>query len=125
MIIRNFESSDVPQLKEIHQQYKDEFPIEEFKDNYRAFFTVADDSGKVIIFGGVRLIPEVVIMTNKTHSPKTRIKALKLFYQAISWISAKNGLRYLHAFVQDKTWERQLIKYGFRSTKGKALVIDL
>lgn len=125
MIIRNFESSDIESLKRIHEQYKHEFPIEEFKDNYRAFFTVTSDDGKAIIFGGVRFIPEVVIMTDKSHSAKIRIAALKLFYQAISWISTKNGLKYLHAFVQDDTWERQLKKFGFRSTKGKALVIDL
>jgi len=125
MKIRNFQQSDITDLIRIHEQYSDQFGIEEFKEEFKCFFTVTDDSDKVIVMGGVRFIPEVVILTDKTAAFKHKAKAVRLIDQAIRFVSLKAGLNNLHAFIQEDSWLKVLLRKGYRLTKGTAIVTDL
>ncbi len=125
MIIRNYQDSDLEQLKQIHERYyKEEFSITEFYQNFISLFSVVDDD-KIISVGGVRNIAESVIVTNKSFSPRQRREALLQMLQAQSYTTNKNGFNQLHAFVQDKFWEAQLIDYGFKPCKGSAVYIGV
>lgn len=124
MMIRNFEPKDVDDLVKIHQQYSSEFEIEEFKEDFKCFFVVEDEKG-IITMGGVRMIPEIVILTNKDRSTRNRITGVRRLFEAIKFVSGKAGLNSLHCFIQDYDWLKILLKSGFRRTKGVSLITDL
>lgn len=122
-MIRKFKDTDIAELKRIHQQYKEEFPLSVFDDwNFLGLFT-AEEDGRIILAGGVRTIAEAVIVTDKTASTRQRREA---FYKAMdvsNYLCNTNNYSELHAFVQDESWLRVMVKRGFKVAKGKALVI--
>jgi N-acetylglutamate synthase-like GNAT family acetyltransferase len=125
MVIRNFENSDLNQLKKIHEMYyKHEFSLEDFCQKFMDFFVIEQD-GIIISAGGVRAIAEAVIVTNKAAEMDLKKQALYQMLHAQSFSCEKHGFTQLHAFVQDKAWERRLIKNGFARTKGNALFIGV
>lgn len=124
MIIRNMTLGDIESLEKIHRQYTDEFSINEFNTENFIGLLVAEEDG-IIVAGGIRHIPELVIVTDKTKPVKVRRNALLSFLQASEYIAKRAGHLGLHAYIQDKDWLRQLVKYGFNATKGTSLVYDL
>jgi hypothetical protein len=125
MIIRNYQDSDLEQLKIIHERYyKEEFSISEFYQNFLNLFSVVEDD-KIISVGGVRLIAESVIVTDKGYSARQRREALLMMLQSQTFITGRNNYHQLHAFIQDKNWEKQLLEYGFKPCKGDAIFIGV
>ncbi len=127
-MIRAFRESDFDQIKSIHEKfYGNEFSLTDFAKNHIASFTVTDDNDidKIVCAGAVRTIAEVVLITNKSYSLRARRYALYNVLEASSFLSQQNGYDELHAFVQDPTWENQLLKVGFKKTKGNSLVIGV
>lgn len=125
MMIRNFYESDIEDLKRIHRQYETEFNITEFdSDNFVALFTAVEDN-KVISTGGLRLIPEILLVTDKEVLPKIRREALLNILQASEFVAKRNKYKQIHAFVQDEKWLKQLLKHNFRLTSGKSVVFDM
>ncbi len=125
MIIRAFKESDLNQLMKIHEEfYKEEFSFNDFCNAFVDFFVVEEDN-QIISAGGIRAIAESVIMTNKVMSNKTRVRALHQMLEAQLFTCGKTNFRQLHAFIQDKDWERHLMKIGFQKCKGDALFINV
>jgi hypothetical protein len=125
MMIRNYQDNDLEQLKQIHERYyKEEFSVSEFYQNFLGLFSVIENE-KIISIGGVRSIAESVIVTDKSFSVRQRREALLNMLQAQSFITNKNHYHQLHAFVQDKLWEAQLLDYGFKPCKGDAVYIGV
>ena len=127
MIIRGFQETDIKELLRIHKQYESEFSVEEFNtDNYTALFSVEDEkSNQLITAGGIRLIPEIVMVTDKERSTKTRREALVRSLEVSEFIARRNNYTDLHAFVQDEVWLNQLIKHDFVRTAGTSLVFRI
>ena len=126
MNIRAITLKDIEILKDLHYRfYKDEFEFPDFLNNFLSSFVVTDDNDKIIIGGGVRLITESVIVTDKNYPIKDRRLALLEILRASMFTAARENYNELHAFVQDDKWMRHLKTHGFRDTKGKALVINL
>lgn len=125
MKIRNFEQNDLSELVRIVEQYRDQFNLDEFKQDFKCFFTVTDDEDNIVTIGGVRLIPEIVIVTDQTKNKKLRSKAVRLIDQAIKFVSRRAGIRQLHAFIQEESWLQVLFRNGYRPTKGIGIVTDL
>ena len=125
MILRGLSFRDLTQLEEIHKNYySNEFELDELENaNYLARFSVVEDD-KLITSGGVRLIPEVVLITDKSIPVKTRREALVKALQASKFIAGRSGHASLHAFIQDEVWLKQLLKHGFRLTKGVSIVTN-
>jgi len=118
--IRAVNENDMELIKTIHNKfYKDEFELPE--DHYLGAFLI-EDNYEYITAGGVRTIPELIAVTNKDCSSRKRFEALKFLLQASSLACSNNGYEHIHAFVQDENWYNQLIKHGFHTTKGKALI---
>ena len=118
--------NDINQLKQIHDKYfKDEFAFPDFLNGYLSSFVVTDDNDNIITAGGVRLIAESVIITNKDYDIRDRREALltMLKYQVIT--CGKNKFNQLHAFVQDDKWYEHLKRIGFKDSVGKAIVLSL
>lgn len=125
MIIRLMNEDDIPAIVNIWKQfYESEFSIEEFNSgNYKNIFVVEED-GKIIIAGGVRMIPEAVMVTNKNENFHVRIEALYKMLDALTFVAGRDS-KQLHAFVQDEVWKKFLLKQGFQSTKGTPLYLNL
>jgi hypothetical protein len=126
MILRNFEQRDIHELVRIHREhYNAEFSLDEFDTgNYIGMFTAAQDE-KAVLVGGVRLIPEIVAVTDKSQSVRVRREALLDALQASSYVASRAGHSQLHAFIQDESWLKQLLRHGFRKTAGVSLVTNL
>jgi hypothetical protein len=125
MIIRNFQDSDLEQLKIIHERYyKEEFSLNEFMGNFLGLFSAVEDD-KIISIAGVRTIAESIMVTDKSFSARQRRDVLLKMLQTQSFITGRSGYNQLHAFVQDENWERQLKDYGFKPCKGNALFISV
>jgi hypothetical protein len=119
--IRPLTDTDMPELGRIHEQYEDEFSILEFNSQtYISKFIVCDDNIPVSI-GGIRNIAELVAVTDKNLSARMRRDALVRMLDASSFIANKSGHESIHVFVQNKDWEQQLTRRGFRKTKGASL----
>lgn len=125
MIIRKFDPKDFEQLQRIHERfYKDEFTFEDFCHAFMDFFVVVEDD-EIICAGGVRAIAESVIMTNKDSTPRTKQRALIQMLQAQLFTCGRLKYSQLHAFIQDKNWERHLLEVGFKECKGRAIFIEV
>jgi hypothetical protein len=125
MTIRELTNTDINVLYEIWKKhYSEEFTFPNFSDHFLNAFVV-EDNDRIITGGGVRLIAESILITNKDIGKLTRRDALIMTLQASQFFCKKNGFNQLHAFVQDEKWQDILEQYDFRPTVGNALVIDI
>ena len=127
MITRSIYPRDLEQIKLIHDKYyKYEFDFEVFASKFLGSFAILEDDDKTIISaGGVRTIAEAVIVTNKDISVAKRRRALFDILQVSSYICTQSGHDQLHAFIEDESWLKHLLKNGFVETKGKSLVLEV
>lgn len=124
--IRALEKTDISSIREIHERfYSNEFECPNFFDKFLCGYIVEDGNHNVICAGGIRNIPEAIIVTDKSLPVKLRREALLKVLDASQFIARKFGHEHLHAFVQNSQWCEQLKKYGFAPTKGIALSIGV
>lgn len=125
-MIRALKEIDIPELLRIHADYyADEFSFPDFEKKFLCAFAATDDDGKIISAGGIRLIPEAVLLTDKGYSVRARRKALFEILSALIYVTEKDGYDQVHAFVQEENWERVLTKIGFEPAIGKVLVLPI
>jgi hypothetical protein len=116
---------DLKILEEIHKEfYSNEFAFPDFTKHFLGCFTAYDDENRIISAGGIQLIPEVVLITDKRQSVRTRREALLNILQASMFIADKFQYNQIHVFIQEHGYEEQLKKNGFRNTKGTSLVLN-
>lgn len=116
---------DFSRIQAIHERfYKEEFPISDLA-SLTCGFCVVDEHDEVVTAGGVRPIIEAVIVTDKDVDIGLRRLSLLSMLNTASITTRAMGYSQLHAFVQDDSWQRHLIKYGFKPTVGKSLVISV
>ncbi len=124
MIIRALEDRDLEELKQIHEKfYKKEFELPNFMNMICAFAVIEND--QIITVGGVRAIAESIILTNKDVNNRMRAKGLRQTLEVTEFITRKSGYDQVHAFIQDKIWEKRLKKEGFATCKGSALFLNV
>lgn len=125
LIIRAIEEADLKEIREIHNKfYKDEFNEIDFRKHFLCAFVI-EENDKIITAGGIRTILEAVAITDKNLSAGIRYQALMKMLQADLHFADNYDYQELHAFIQDESWKNQLIRKGFRYTKGDALVIGI
>jgi len=125
MQIRALRVDDIEKLREIHNSfYSDKFEFPDFLHNYLCAFIVTDDNNQIITGGGVRLIPEAVIVTDLQSNVDERRKALYQVLDACEFITKKADFDRLYAATHDEKWTKHLSKVGFHS-RGNFLVLDL
>ncbi len=116
---------DEKELREIWKKhYKDEFAFPDFFKHFLCAFKFLDDDGNIITAGGVRTIPEVVLLTDKDMPALKRMRALRNALQFVQHIAYKNSYEHFHATFKDGdvSWERALKLYGFKSMTDTMLV---
>jgi hypothetical protein len=125
MNIRAINEGDICKLRKIHQEfYKDEFEFPDFLNNYLCTFCITDEQDKIISAGGIRLITEIVALTDKNHSTRKRRTALYQILQASQYLTQRAGFDRLHIVTEQKIWKHQLEEAGFHS-RGDILVLDI
>jgi len=125
-MIRAIRNDDLANIKRIHEKYyKSEFNLPNFREHFLAAFVTEDETGNIISAGGVRTIPEVVIVTDKDISVRKRRKALIEMLHASMFTAEVNNYDQITAFIQDGDWQHHLSKFGFNECKGNALYLQL
>lgn len=123
MIYRAVTIDDLPLLKELHERFYPEWEFPDFTQLLNGFI-ICDDNNEIILAGGVELIAESVLVTNKKQS-RIKIGRALIEAQNISIYTCNRfGIRELLAFVNDENYERHLIKHGF-SPQSKALSLRI
>jgi len=117
-------ASDLDELRAFHDaHYKDEFPFPNFTHNFISTFKIIGDNGKVITAGGVKLFPEVVLITDKDASAHDRAFALTSALQISTLCASNMGHALLYASAQESKWQQQLLSVGFRRSVDHNYVI--
>lgn len=112
-------------VKEIHKKfYNDEFRYPDFSKFPNAFQLINDD-GLVVTAGGFRLIPEIVLITNKDAPVLDRKLALTSALDFMIYGAQRMGFSELHAFVQNDKFSERLKRTGFHSPAGECLVLEI
>ena len=116
MKIRSLQFGDIEQLKRINAQSSDSFP--DFGSNFHNILVAVDDKGNIISAGGVELIAEGVLITDKTLPQYTRGPALVEMLSRMESTCRGLNQKFLLAFVEkDETWKRALQLYGFKGSR--------
>lgn len=111
MVARAIKYNDLKKIKELNDKYYSDF---EFPDFFRLLngFVIEDDTG-IIMAGGVEMVGEAVLVSNKERNAITLGRAL-VEAQAIDVFTChKFGIRDLYAFVNNDDYAKHLIKHGF------------
>jgi hypothetical protein len=109
---RALTEKDIEEIRKLHEEYYSEFAFPDFLHLMNAFI-IEDDDGSTIMAGGIELVAEAVLVTNKA---KSRIKIGKALVEAqqVSLFTCKQwGVRELYAFVNNDEYASHLIKHGF------------
>lgn len=125
MRIRELRPEDLVMVKQIHEKhFSQEFDLPEFQ-RFLAAFTIHDPENRIVTVGGVRPILEMVAIADKDLSLVARRSSYFNILNACLYMAEKHGYEQLHVFVQGQRWVEALKKFGFRDTKGTALVMDV
>jgi len=127
MLIRTPTKEDWDELKNIHEKfYSHEFQFDEFwRASLSSFIVIDDEDGQIVTATSIRPIAEMIGITNKDKSVRVRMKGLQQMLQVAHHVLRDTNMNQLHVFIQDPTWEHQLIHRGFKKTVGNALYINL
>lgn len=123
--IRALKVSDYNEVRAIYEKYyRNEFTLPNFTTHFLGAFVIEDEEG-IISVCSLRTLVEAIILTNQDVSVRKRRAALMMGAEALMFIAGQYGYEEIHAFVQDPTWMRHLIKKGFRPTRGESLVTEI
>ena len=129
MLLRIMKASDVNKIREIHEKhYKGSFPFPDFLRNYYRLWVVEDTDGSIITAGGLRPMPEAVLITDKSKTILVRRRALEEVLSASVQVCSEHDMHEITAFIQDpmnhKSWINILRKYGFQPINGNGMVLN-
>jgi hypothetical protein len=128
-MIRLFnDSKDWDIAKSIHERnHAKDFPFEYFSNgDFLARAIIDDGLNNAVLAGGVKLIPEIVLMTDLDKSVRVRRDSLIHFLRFCKQVCDNNDFSEMHCFpLTSDTWTKHLVKYGFKPTKGNALVMEI
>lgn len=119
--VRCITDKDIEELKGIwYEHYRNEFDFPDFRKFHCGY--IIDSNGTIVTAGGVKLIAESILVTDKNANKFTRFKALNLALDMNKYFCRESGIEQIHAFVQNPAFRDQLIRHGFSFTRGEALV---
>jgi hypothetical protein len=126
MHLRPVSKKDIPTLHDIWStQHGDSFSLPSPAETYGNLVTETD-SGKVVAYGAVKPLAEVIMLLDQTATPREKALALRgLMIEAIR-VSTTLGFKDLHAFIEKPDFSRLLEKhYGFKKCLGEALILEV
>ena len=111
---RALTSDDLEEVRKLHYKYFPEFDFPNFLHFLNAFI-IEDKDGSIIMAGGVELVAEAVLVTNKAKGEIKIGKALVEAQQIATFTCQKFGIRDLYAFVNNDIYAKHLIQHGFHN----------
>src|SRR5258707_944915 len=82
------EQNDIDAIRVIHgKYYADQFSFPDFFHHFLCSFVVENDEKQIVAAGGVRLITESVLITDKSLSAMKRVRALRYVLGANRFIA--------------------------------------
>ncbi len=115
MKIRAFQDSDIPAIDEIWKKYhSNDFSVP--NRSTRLVEWVAEEDGKVVAYGQVKLFAEAMIILDKGASKRAKVEALKgLLIEAFRGANLA-GLEDMYCFIRDPAFATLLINhFGFEA----------
>jgi hypothetical protein len=116
---------DINHLRDLHEKYYSaEFPFPDFAQHFIASFKVLNDDGQIITAGGVRLFPELILITDIEKPGIERAFAVKSALQ-IATLAASNYGNLFCSAPKDSRWHHIVASQGFNDSKDHNLVLAL
>jgi len=125
MIIRKIEYDDIPELQELFNKFREcdgDFP--NFFENFIGNFIIKNDND-IVLAGGLRVVPECVLIMNKDIHVRERRQALYIGNEICKELAKSTGHTGIHAYVQSDRWARHVRKLGFEPYLDKVLVLSV
>jgi hypothetical protein len=119
------DNEDIPILDALHKKYYPEFENPGFYDkDYITRFIISGSEG-IITGGGVRLVGEINLVTDKSQNVHSIGEALLHSLKISSDACKMRGIELLYAFIQDEKYKKHLINIGFDPIKGDPISLYL
>lgn len=117
--------SDSAKIKEVHEKFHEEdFPLPSY-DNVLAD-AVADNGQGLIAYGMVKVLAELILISDKDKPLRDRMNALDMLVKAAVSQAKEIGLEQLYITVSDPRFSELLKKhFGFKTVKAESLVLNL
>lgn len=110
---RDVTTMDLYEIKELHNKYYSEFEPPDFNHIWRGF-VIEDESNEIVMAGGVEIMGEALLVSNKEKSRIKLGKALVVAQGACAYTCNRLKIRSLHAFVNNPEYAKHLVKHGFQ-----------
>lgn len=123
MISRPVTLDDIETIRKLHEKNYPELEFPDFTKMLSSF--IIEDNNDIIMTGGVKLISEALLITNKDMSRIKIGKALVIAQGACIHIAKKFNINNVYAFSDNNDYIRHLIKHGFEERYDRTLVMRL
>ena len=128
MIIREVKLIDRVWIDEMYGKHfsNNEYP-DFFDGSFLCPFIIADDKSQdILLAGGIKILAEVAIVTDKDKPVRRRMDALLQALGSSITIAKDMGHRQIYVFVNnDDQYVKHLQKYNFKLIDAKLLVLNL
>jgi hypothetical protein len=112
MNIRAFEHKDLELAREFHRKYFPELGMPKFNEMIIGF--VIEDEQGPIMYGGLELVAEAVLVTNRERSNIAIGKALVEAQKCMLYTAKEFNIKELYAFVKgERDYVSHLKQHGF------------
>lgn len=125
MNVRGMKREDIEKVRELHNKHFSKFEFPDFFDKFYGAFIIEDEKDEIVIAGGVQMLGEAVLVTDKDKNITKIYRALIEAQKAVLYLGNRFGLEEIVAFVKDDdTYARHLVKHGFYP-RSSALAIKV
>lgn len=113
---------DIPAIRRINNQPEHRYDLD--TPEFVIASVVENDEGKIIAFGGVKVIHESIAILDQTEKKQTRTSALKLLIRGGCALSKRMGIPFWHAFCDAnfalflQTW------FDYKPAEGINIILD-
>lgn len=121
---RGIAFNDLEKIKEINEIGFPDLELPDFKKMLGGFI-IEDENNEIVMAGGIKLISECLLVTNKNMSRIKIGKALVIAQGACIHTSLSFNIKDIYAFTHNEDYTRHLIKHGFIEKEGKTLLMGL
>lgn len=126
MHIRPYDSSDLNEVRSIHERSSD-FPLPNLSDPLYVVKEVAIHNGQIVGLGAIRLTTEAVVILDLDKKSTTRARAIENLLRTGIYKSQKLGLDEMHCFLTGEITHSFADvlknKFGFEDVAGIPLTL--
>jgi hypothetical protein len=103
---------DIDKIRKVHERWYPDLEMPDFDDMFSAFI-IEDENNEMIMAGGVQMLAEALLVTDKNKSRIKIGKALVVAQGACLHTCQEFGIKELLALVDNEDYARHLIRHGF------------